>query len=184
MKLPSLPTTWICSPCAGFRMTAHYGRCHRRQGRRPKASREGDRDEGMCAGAAGADAVSPTAAHCHEVADQRRGVVAFRTEALIEPSQDGLCQARLPACCIRCQRRPRTTTAGFGTALPSQCSKIRHYRVELRTCRWPGGGSGPRAYVPLADFKLSGGPDRNPAMQQAVCHPLVVPSFWPGTGGR
>jgi hypothetical protein len=32
--------------CAGFRMTAHYGRCHRRRGRRPKAFREGNRDEG------------------------------------------------------------------------------------------------------------------------------------------
>jgi hypothetical protein len=48
--------------CAGFRMTAHDGRCHEHWGRRPKASKERNRDQGTCADAAGAELFLPRTA--------------------------------------------------------------------------------------------------------------------------
>src|ERR1700719_1282514 len=54
--------------CDGFRMTAHLRRCHEHRGRRPKAAKERNRDEGTCADAAGAELFLP------RTATQLRGV--------------------------------------------------------------------------------------------------------------
>jgi hypothetical protein len=48
--------------CDGFRMTAHLRRCHEHRGRRPKAAKERNRDEGTCADAAGAELFLPRTA--------------------------------------------------------------------------------------------------------------------------